>query len=255
MSESEKGPKKRTSWRTKLVNFVVNTTSIPDKIAVKRAKDLIEQCKTGKYLEQDGKYLDIGTGLGHIVEEVVNEDEGKNVTFLALDPTWKPLKRLKKRCKKNYADKALFMKAEGEHLPIKPHSLDGVSLFFVMHHIPPEDQEKIMEEIKLSIKDDGMLFFTEDVPENEEEAERNATWDRRLNFEPKDEKHYYKNNQQWLEFFDRHGFELVENIYWDEESPKKKEGIIRHRSYVLKRKSKVQNIANAQGEEISKTLE
>ncbi|MFC1810324.1 class I SAM-dependent methyltransferase [Patescibacteria group bacterium] len=235
-------PKHRPSLRQKILQIAADLIAKPDKIAIERSEDLVEQCKIREYLKQDGKYLDVGTGLGHIVEEVVNDEDGKNVTFLALDPIWKPLKRLMKLMKKGYADKALFMKAEGGHLPVKPHSLDGASLFFVMHHIPPEDQEKIMEEIKLVCKDDATLFLTEDVPENEDEAERNATWDRRMNFEPKGEKHYYKNNQEWLDYFDQHGFELVENIYWDEESPKKKEGLIRHRSYILKRKSQVKEI-------------
>jgi ubiquinone/menaquinone biosynthesis C-methylase UbiE len=255
MDQNVEKSKKRRTWRTKLSEIVVNTTSIPDKIAIKRAKELIEECKTLDYLKDGGKYLDIGTGLGHIVEQIVNENEDKNVKFLAVDPTWKPLKRLRKRAKKDYFSKALFMKAEGEALPIKTNSMDGVSLFFVMHHIDPENQEKIMSEINRVLKEDGMLFLTEDAPENDDEAERNATWDRRLNFEPKDEPHFYKTNSEWLEFFEQHGFEVVENIYFDETSKKKNEGLIRHRSYILKRKSEVKEIINKKSDQITEIID
>lgn len=254
MENQKEKPRKWKTWRTRLAQFVTNRTSIPDNIAIKRAVDLVEQCKTIDYLKQDGLYLDIGTGLGHIVEHVVNEEEGKNVKFLAADPTWKPLNRLKKRAQKEYSDKVLFMKAQGEHLPVKEKSLDGVTLFFVMHHIAPEDQEQIMSEIDRVLKEDGMLFLTEDAPENEEEKKKNAAWDRRLNFEPKDEAHYYKTNEEWLKFFDDHGYELVENIYFDEESPKKSEGTIRHRSYILKRKSKVSEMKDEQAQKVNEIV-
>jgi len=257
-NESPEAPKsKKPLWpriKQRLAQSVVDTTSIPDKMAIERAVDVVKRSKIRKYLEPDGKYLDIGSGLGHIVEQVVREEDEKNIKYLAVDPTWKPLKRLRKRTKKEFPDKTLFMKAEGDHLPIAGHSMDGVSLFFVMHHVPTENQQQILDETKRVLKEDGMLFLTEDVPENEEEAERNATWDRRLNFEPKDEPHFYKNDEEWRKFFEQNGFDLLEAAYWEDISKKKNEGVIKHRSYILRKRSSVKDIADEKSGQVRNIL-
>ena len=76
------------------------------------------------------------------------------------------------------------------------------------------------------------MFLTEDTPANEKEREGNIKWDRRLNFEAKDEPHYYLSDQEWLEFLEKSGFELIDKNSFAEESPKKEEGIIRHSNYI-----------------------
>ncbi len=226
----------KPSTRQKILKILIDSpiiSSVVDKIGQERAVDLVEKTKIRDHIKKEGKYLDIGTGLGHIIEKVANEEDNKNAKFWAIDPIWKPTKKVQERIKEKGS--TLFMAGIGEQLPIKDKSLDGVSLFFVLHHIPPEGQEQIFSEIERVLKDTGLLFLTEDVPENEQEREGNANWDRRLNLEPKTEKHYYKNNQEWLNFLNRKGYELIDESYFEDQSPKKNEGLIRHQSYVLKR--------------------
>lgn len=229
-------PPLKPSTRQKILKILIDSpiiSSVVDKIGQERAVDLVEKTKIREHIKGNGKYLDIGTGLGHIIEEVANKEDDKNAKFLTIDPIWEPTKKVQKRSKEK--DSTLFMAGRGEQLPIKNKSLDGVSLFFVLHHIPPEGQEQIFSEIERVLKDDGLLFLTEDVPENEQEREGNANWDRRLNFEPKTEKHYYKNNQEWLEFLKEKGYESIDQSYFEDQSPKKNEGTIKHRSYILKK--------------------
>jgi ubiquinone/menaquinone biosynthesis C-methylase UbiE len=223
----------KSSLKIKILNMLAEIGFV-DEISQRRAIDIVEKSKIREHLKPDGVYLDIGTGFGHIVERIVREEEDKNVKFLALDPAWKPLKKVRKRLAKEAEGRVSFMKAIGEQLPIKDKSLDGVSLFFVLHHTSLEGQSQIFNEIKRVLKENGLLFLIEDTPGNEQEREGNAKWDRRLNFESKDEKHYYQSNEEWREFFKKNDFELIESAYFEDISPKKNEGIIRHGSYILR---------------------
>lgn len=237
MKESfQETPPIKPSTRQKILKILLDSpiiNSVVDKIGKERAVDLVEKTKIREHIKEGGKYLDIGTGLGHIIEEVANKEDEKNAKFLTVESIWDPTKKVQERAKEK--NSILFMKGRGEELPIKDKTLDGVSLFFVLHHMPPEGQEQIFNEIERVLKDDGLLFLTEDTPESEQEQEGNANWDRRLNFEPKTEKHYYKNNQEWLDFLENKGYELIDESYFEDHSPKKNEGTIKHRSYILKR--------------------
>ena len=238
MPESFKESSKFEDLKIKVLN-ALSEFGIVDKFLQQRAIDIIEKTKIREHIKPDGVYLDIGTGLGHIVEKIVKEEDGKSVKFLALDPTWKPLKKVRKRIERDMEGRALFIKATGDELPVEEKSVDGVTLFFVTHHLPPEIRDRIFEETERVLKKDGLIFLVEDTPDDEEEKERNAKWDRRLNFESKDEKHYYQSNEEWQKFFEENNYEIIDQAYFEDMSPKKDEGLIRHRSYVLKRKEEI----------------
>jgi ubiquinone/menaquinone biosynthesis C-methylase UbiE len=220
------------SLRLKILNALAEL-GIVDRIAQKRAIDIVEKSKVREHLKPGGVYLDIGTAIGHIVERIVKEEESKDVKFLAVEPIWKPLKKVRERLKET--GKVGFAKAVGEALPVKDKSVDGISLFVVLHHVNPEIREKIFQEVDRVMKDDGLLFLVEDTPDNEEEKARNSKWDQRINFEPKNTKHYYLSDAEWIKFLDEHGWELVDYSYFEEDPPPR-EGLMRHGSYILRRK-------------------
>lgn len=210
-----------------------------ERIGVERAMDLIEKTKISKHLKQDGIYSDIGSGLGHIAEQVINTGYDKNVKLLPFDIEWTPQKKVRKRMgKEGVGDRALFMRADATQQPIADKSLDGTSVFFVFHHANRDIQQKIMNEIRRTVKDDGKLFFVEDVAEDEEEAKRVSVWDARVNAEPKDEPHYYRTREEWVSFMDENGFELIEEADFEDHG-KKSEGTIRHKSYIMQRKKEI----------------
>lgn len=225
--------------REKVINWLKDCWPIAgkvDELLKERALSIVEKSGIRERIKQGGVYLDIGTGVGHIIESVVKEEDGKDIKFLACDPIYSPQERVAKRLKEG--GRVLFAKALGEQLPVKDKSVDGVSLFFVLHHISPENQAKIFEEIKRVLKDDGLLFLTEDTPENEEETERNITWDRRLNFESASMRHYYHSPEEWKKVLAENGFDFVDSNYFEDVSPRESEGIIRHTSFVFGKSQK-----------------
>ncbi len=221
---------KGRTLKIRFLNVCASLNAV-DKILRNRATVLVEQTGIMKYLKKNCVYLDIGTGLGHIAEQIV---EQKDVKLFATEPTWKPLRKLKKRLKQKNKN-VYFMKNGGERVPINSNSIDGVFLYYVLHHIPYDVQKKIINEINRILKMGGMLFLIEDIPSNSEEYERIVRWDSRLNYENANENHYYRNDDDWIEFLKKHALRVVENIYFEDISPKKDEGIIPHRCYVLER--------------------
>ena len=234
---------RRQTLKVRILNWLADLGPMVDRISEKRAEDVIEKSKVREYLKDGGVYLDIGTGIGHIVEHLVREDDKKDVKFLALDPLWKPLGRVRERVKTQAektgdAEHTLFMKAVGEDLPVKDKSLDGVSLFFVEHHVPPQYEQQIFAEVRRVLKDEGMLFFIEDTPKDDEAKERNGKWCKRLNFESSKEPHFYRSRDEWKAFAKEEGFELVDEVDFSS-TGRKSEGTIEHTSFILRKKKEV----------------
>src|SRR6185295_247380 len=110
---------RKESLKVRILNWLADLGPVVDNISEKRATDLIEKSKVRDYLKDGGVYLDIGTGIGHVVEQLVREDDKKEVKFLALDPLWKPLGRVRNRiekqaAQKNEPERVMFLKAVGE---------------------------------------------------------------------------------------------------------------------------------------------
>ena len=104
----------------------------------------------------------------------------------------------------------------------------------MLHHIPYEIQLNVLSEVKRVLKPGGLFFVWEDTPENEQEYKINEVWDRRLNFEPKSEPHFYRRGDDWRALFEQHGFHVVERAYYEDHSTKRNEGTIRHTGFVLR---------------------
>lgn len=208
-----------------------------DEDGIQRAVDIVERSGMRERVVPGGIYLDIGTGIGHIMEEVANKEDGKDIRILAFDPVFTPQKRAAERLRKR-GNKVLFAKARGEQLPVQDKSVDGVSLFFVLHHIPRKNWPQIFDEIKRVLKDGGQVFLTEDTPGNEEEARRNVKWDKRMNNEPGGMEHYYNGFEDWEKILEENGFEIVESRCFKSVSKKKTEGEIHHTSFVLRKSNK-----------------
>ncbi|HLG73509.1 MAG TPA: methyltransferase domain-containing protein [Chloroflexota bacterium] len=206
-----------------------------DGLMRKRAGFVVRSSHIEKYLLPNGSYLDIGSGLGHITEALLLGRQSDGLHYLALDPVHSNSRKVQQRLVRHGATKhSLFVRGLGEELPIRSSSVDGVLLFFVLHHIPPDGQAKVFAETKRVLKSGGLLFLTEDTPETADEYERNVRWDRRLNWEPEHLGHYYRAAGDWAEFLGGHGFELLESAPFVDRSRRKNEGLIRHTSLILK---------------------
>ena len=124
-----------------------------------------------------------------------------------------------------------FVWATSEALPFKDRSLDGVSCVFSIHHMDKEKLDEVMGELKRVLKDDGNIFIAEDLVETPEQRHVTEKIDRKLNFESADAQHNYKSDQEWAEYFDSQGLEIVERKFFESES---KDGTVTHGFYVLK---------------------
>ena len=225
----------KTPLRYRFLNAINSLLKpIDKKIAQDRAEDLVEGSGIVKHLEENGIYLDIGTGPGHILEKLLSKTANKNVKIIGLDPFAKPFAAVRERLEGG--ERHLFVRGAGQQLPIKEKSLNGAILYFVAHHLPTEDREMLFDEIDVILKDGGKIFLIEDTPGDVEERERVEKWDKRLNFESGPEEHAYLSDAEWKTFFERRGYDLVDETHFADESRKEEEGTIPHSSYVLRRR-------------------
>lgn len=222
----------RPTVRSRLRHWFFGLSPV-HKVLYQRAADLVEKINYDEHLRPDGVHVDVGSGTGHNSCNMARRAGKHNVRFICVDPVGRPTKRVLKHIKRKIKTPIEFVACGGDALPLSDDQAVSASIFFVLHHIPYEIQLDVLREIKRVLKPGGRLFIWEDTPENEEEFLANEIWDRRLNFEPKSEPHFYRSGDDWQALFDEMGFTLVERVYYEEQSKRKKEGRIRHTGFVL----------------------
>ncbi len=224
----------------------VSEFSPVDKALRKRADWIISATGVEDDMTEGGHYLDVGTGKGHITQQILTDMEQKEAplgSYSSIDIADKPLKKVQKRERKrlqqvgvveNTKNPMGFAWASAEALPYKSDSLDGVSFFFSMHHVDKDELDEIINEAKRLIKKEGgRIYIAEDLVETEEQRQITEDVDRKVNWEDKDAEHSYKNNKEWEEYFNQMGLEVVRSTFFETEE---KKGTIQHGFYVLKLK-------------------
>lgn len=208
----------------------------------KRAEWVINETGIENFLKQNGKYLDIGTGKGHITQRVLEDMTERGTPlqiYTSIDIADKPLRRVQQREKKrqegleNAVDTKNpmnFVWAEADALPFKNSSLDGVSFIFALHHMPKDTLSKVLQEANRVTKEDGMIFIVEDLVDSEEQRKITEEVDRKLNWESKDEDHSYNSDQGWRDYFAAEGLKVMDKNFFDSESG------VKHGFYVLNKK-------------------
>jgi len=130
--KNRKKQEKMISIKKFFINVICNI-SIIDKSAEKRARYILKNSKIEKFLQPNSLYLDIGTGFGHIVENILTNNKKKNIVFKTVDPYLSPSGKVYKRIvKKDPKGQFLFTKEFAiDYLKKqKTRSLDGVLMFF-----------------------------------------------------------------------------------------------------------------------------
>ena len=165
--------------------------------------------------------------------------------YYGIDIAERPLRKVQKReatrlKKTTEADQGKnpmgFVWADGEDLPFQDGTLDGVSYIFSIHHMDKVMTGKVMQEAKRVCKPDGNIFVAEDIVDSDEQRKLTEDRDRLLNWEGKDAKHNYKSDQEWEEYFNGLGLEVVGRELFNSETRK---GPIPHGFYVLRKKPEV----------------
>lgn len=190
---------------------------------------IIFKDKLAGKVEKGVTVVSIGAGKGHELDEMDSLLPGSKI--IGVDPHDYYSGPVKKRLE-TLAHDASYLppEANAENLiGVADKSCDGVTLFFVLHHIDTRNYDQVMKEVRRVLKDDGFLFIAEDLVGSPQEQKTTERMDRILNVEPVNNgQHNYKNETEWKEFFWKHGFEVVKS---HEEKPDK----VRHGFMVLKR--------------------
>lgn len=86
-------------FKEKLLNKFSELPSI-DKILQKRAEWVINETGIETHLKEGGRYLDVGTGKGHITQRILEDMEEQNSplnVYYGIDIADKPLKKVQRR--------------------------------------------------------------------------------------------------------------------------------------------------------------
>lgn len=243
---------RRHSLKERVVRVVSGLPFVDTPLA-KRAEKIVEANMVAKYLRPKIKFvrqeaesvfptkvenglniLCIGAGKGHEMDEIDMQLPGS--TIKGVDPHDGATYAVEDRFK-NLAHDAKFESPEikAENLANTPDkSVDGVTMFFVMHDIDQLKYGQIMDELYRVTKDDGKIFIAEDLVDNEGERSTAEKIHKRLNAKPLSRvKHHFKNVGGWQKFFRQHGFNVLET---SEQKPKK----VRHGFFVLEKISEEQ---------------
>ena len=136
------------SWRSRLVNWAFGFKPA-DTILKRRAVDLVGKLNFDSYVEPSGVYVDIGCGTGH--NSVRMARVARVGRFVCVEPVAKPTKRVLRSIRKWGIDQIQFVRAVGNRLPLADHQAAGVSLFFVLHHVPYEIQLEVLGRLNASL--------------------------------------------------------------------------------------------------------
>ena len=105
-----------------------------------------------------GRYLDIGTGTGDLVFEII--DQSGNVLIDGIDPAEQMLEIARdKAAKRKLGDTISFLVADALDLPMESDTYDGIVSGFCFRNI--ERRQKALGEMLRVLKPGGMLVILE----------------------------------------------------------------------------------------------
>jgi demethylmenaquinone methyltransferase/2-methoxy-6-polyprenyl-1,4-benzoquinol methylase len=105
-----------------------------------------------------GRYLDIGTGTGDLVFEML--DQSANVLIDGIDPSLQMLEIARaKAARRGVGDAVAFFPADALNLPMESETYDGIVSGFCLRNI--ERRQKALEEMLRVLKPGGMLVILE----------------------------------------------------------------------------------------------
>ncbi len=201
-----------------------------DAVYRRRARDVLRKSQIHRHLPRSGLLLDLGSGLGHLAEAILADAPTRSCVLV--DPIAAPSPRVVSRIA-GFSFHAV--KASGACLPFPRSNFDGAWASFVLHHLPPDDQQDVLREVVRVLKPSAPFVLLEDTPANAGEIATTLRADRRLNFEHEDAPHHYRSPDEWREALPRHGLVVEREVAFRRIFPPATMRAVQHRAFVCRR--------------------
>lgn len=200
-----------------------------DALLSHRARDVLSRSGLSRHLPQSGLLLDVGSGTGHLSEAVLRRNPGRRC--VSVDPEHAPPRRLAARM----AGRAWHpLRADGRRLPFADSCFDGAWLGFVLHHVPPDAQGLVLNEVARVLRPGATLLLLEDTPSDEAERRTTVAADRRLNMEPLSAPHHHRSPEHWRRALPEHGFQVETEVAFTRLFPRATVRRVQHRAFVCR---------------------
>lgn len=234
-----------------------------DKVLQWRAADILRKTALDRHLPESGTFLDIGSGFGHLAEAVLraagdgggchgSEEDGGgggrrhrrccrrcSCSCVALDPIWSPPPPLAARLTRPAnghgsaagGGRVRALHADGTSLPFTAGSFDAAWCAFVLHHLAPDAQERLLAEAARVLRPGAIFVLIEDTPI----VGATLRADRRLNFENRAAPHHYRSPDEWRAALRAHGLAPAAEEAFTAVFPRATLRRVPHRSFVCRR--------------------
>jgi ubiquinone/menaquinone biosynthesis C-methylase UbiE len=198
-----------------------------DSILRRRARDIVAKTAIDRELAGAGCLVDIGAGTCHLTEILLDRCPG--LSCIAIEPSWRPAGPLERRLD---ASRFQFLRGSGLALPLAGRTCDAALVAFVLHHLEPGDQVRLLEEALRTLRPGGRLILLEDTPDSDDETARTERVDRRLNMEPPASAHHYRTADQWRGLLGDLGLRIERETAFSRVFPPASLGAIPHHAFV-----------------------
>ena len=199
-----------------------------DRILRRRARDIVAKSGIDRDLGGTATLLDLGAGTGHLGEALL--ERCPDMSCLAVDPFWRPGGRVARRLAAGR--RHCFLHADATALPLVGRFCEAVLIGFVLHHLEPQRQVRLLGEALRVLKPGGQLILLEDTPAGAAETARTARADRRLNLEPAASPHHYRSVPQWRAVLADLGLTIGREAGFSRVFPPATIGAIPHHAFV-----------------------
>ncbi|MEZ5667625.1 MAG: class I SAM-dependent methyltransferase [Alphaproteobacteria bacterium] len=181
-------------------------SALIDAILRRRACDICEKTGLLAHVAPEGTCVDIGAGLGHMVERIAAHRP--SVVCLGLDPNWGVAPAVASRLRHNAPGRARFCRGDGRALPVADGTMSTALVAFVLHHLSSTDQKAVLFEAARVLQPGGTLILLEDTPGSDADRQHIEAADRRLNFEGRNAVHCYLRPDEWRTRLELSGFAI-----------------------------------------------
>ncbi|QQS10841.1 MAG: class I SAM-dependent methyltransferase [Rhodospirillales bacterium] len=203
-----------------------------DAVLRRRAADIVAKTGLDGRLPADARCLDIGAGLGHLAEALLADAPRRRC--VGVDPVWMPADRLRRRLDRSAAGRWRFLGADGRRLPFAAGAFDVAWMAFVLHHVPYDEQWRLLDEARRVLRPGGAFLLLEDTPATDAEWRIVEASDRRLNVEAADEPHHYRGPGEWRAVLARQGFTIEAEIPFSRVFPRASFAAVPHTAFVCR---------------------